>query len=278
MALGVAVAGYWWFTSALVALASGAALVAAMGVWDDVRGLAALPRLIMQTLAASILLMALGVSPASALWLVPIIVASTNFYNFMDGSDGLAGAMALLGFGTIAVALAPLAMPLNPSPALALASLAIAVAAAAAGFLVLNAPPARVFMGDAGSTTLGFLAATVGVLAHHHTLLPWWFVPAVFAPFWVDALTTLTLRALRGEKIWQAHREHAYQKLVLMGVSKTMLLLLAIGLMLVSALGALLVLKSGRGCSWLAAAHTLFWPLALTAVHRRARGQSLRQR
>jgi UDP-N-acetylmuramyl pentapeptide phosphotransferase/UDP-N-acetylglucosamine-1-phosphate transferase len=91
------------------------------------------------------------------------------------------------------------------------------MAAAAAGFLVFNFPPARLFMGDAGSVPLGFLAGALGVVGWSRGFWPIWFPLLVFAPFVCDATLTLLRRALRRERVWQAHRDHYYQRLVRMG-------------------------------------------------------------
>jgi UDP-N-acetylmuramyl pentapeptide phosphotransferase/UDP-N-acetylglucosamine-1-phosphate transferase len=138
------------------------------------------------------------------------IVWYTNLYNFMDGSDGLAGGMAVIGFGAYAIA----AQLSGASP---FAALCAAVAAAAAGFLVFNFPPARLFMGDAGSVPLGFLAGALGVVGWSRGYWPIWCPLLAFAPFVCDATLTLLRRALRRERVWQAHRDHYYQRLVRMG-------------------------------------------------------------
>ncbi len=83
----------------------------------------------------------------------------------------------------------------------------ICVAAAGAAFLLFNFPPARIFMGDAGSIPLGFLAAAVGALGWHDGLWPLWFPVVVFAPFVVDASVTLVRRAVRGERVDLVQRE-----------------------------------------------------------------------
>jgi UDP-N-acetylmuramyl pentapeptide phosphotransferase/UDP-N-acetylglucosamine-1-phosphate transferase len=140
------------------------------------------------------------------LWLV-------NLYNFMDGADGLAGGMALFGFGGYAIAALTGAHPL---PELALAC--AAVAGAALGFLLFNFHPARIFLGDAGSISLGFLAGALGYWGWSHGAWPVWFPVIVFAPFITDASITLARRVLRGEKFWQAHREHYYQRMVRSGM------------------------------------------------------------
>jgi UDP-GlcNAc:undecaprenyl-phosphate/decaprenyl-phosphate GlcNAc-1-phosphate transferase len=159
-----------------------------------------------------------------------------NLYNFMDGADGLAGGMTVVGFCAYTAAAG-----LAGNAHLAVASLC--VAAAAAAFLVLNFPPARVFMGDSGSIPLGFLAAALGLLGWREESWPLWFPLVVFAPFVVDASVTLARRALRGERIWEAHRSHYYQRLVLTGWSHRQLALAEYGLMLLTSVAALLALR-----------------------------------
>jgi UDP-N-acetylmuramyl pentapeptide phosphotransferase/UDP-N-acetylglucosamine-1-phosphate transferase len=171
-----------------------------------------------------------------------------NVYNFMDGSDGLAGGMALFGFGFYGGA----AWLAGDS---AFASVNFAVAAAAAGFLFFNFHPARIFMGDAGSVTLGFLVAALGLLGWQQGHWPAWFPVLVFSPFIVDASLTLARRLLRGEKVWQAHREHYYQRLVRMGYGHRVTALLEYVLMLLAGLSALWGLQQGErhrlGLLWL---------------------------
>ena len=87
----------------------------------------------------------------------------------------------------------------------------------APGFLVFNFPPARVFLGDAGSVPLGFLAGALGAQGALSGAWPMWFPVLVFSPFIVDATVTIARRVARGERIWIAHRDHYYQRLVLSG-------------------------------------------------------------
>lgn len=138
------------------------------------------------------------------------VVWMLNLYNFMDGMDGFAGGMAVFGFGTFAV------LGLLAGGAL-FGALNLIIAAAAMGFLVFNFPPARIFMGDVGSSTLGFLAASMALWAAHQRLFPLWAAVLVFSPFVVDATVTLIQRLLHGEKVWQAHKTHYYQRLVQAG-------------------------------------------------------------
>jgi UDP-GlcNAc:undecaprenyl-phosphate/decaprenyl-phosphate GlcNAc-1-phosphate transferase len=148
--------------------------------------------------------------PLAAL-LVLAIVWSTNLYNFMDGADGLAGGMTLFGFGAYAAA----AWTAGDAT---LTWFAASISAAAAAFLVFNFHPARIFMGDVGSIPLGFLAAAIGVYGWYAAYWPAWFPLLTFSAFIVDASLTLAQRAARGERFWQAHREHYYQRLVRMGL------------------------------------------------------------
>jgi UDP-N-acetylmuramyl pentapeptide phosphotransferase/UDP-N-acetylglucosamine-1-phosphate transferase len=134
----------------------------------------------------------------------------TNLYNFMDGVDGFAGGMSVIGFS----ALGYLAWRGGHPTILALSLL---VAVAGAGFLVYNMPPACIFLGDVGSVPMGFLAAALTVIGVHDGLFDIWVPLLIFSPFIVDATVTLFRRLLRGAKIWQAHREHYYQRLVLAG-------------------------------------------------------------
>ena len=90
-------------------------------------------------------------------------------------------------------------------------------AAAAAGFLFSNFPPAKIFMGDVGSVSTGFLAGSLIVLGCRDGLFDPWVPLMAFSPFIVDATATLVKRALEGKKVWEAHREHWYQRLVLSG-------------------------------------------------------------
>lgn len=196
-----------------------------IGGLDDRIGLAALPRMLAQFACAAPLAASwsmrlveevpadLTLALAGLLSLLAILAVTwaINLYNFMDGSDALAGLMTTIGFGTLALA----------SPDAPLGLTAACVAGAALGFLVHNRPPARIFLGDLGSTALGFLAAALafeGMVAGHW---PFWFPGLVFMPFWLDATLTLLRRALAGKRLSEAHRDHAYQRLALAGAGHT---------------------------------------------------------
>lgn len=225
---GAGVASLWLADAALLYVLLAAFALAALSLLDDVRGLPVALRFLAHFVAAAACLLAFGLTGWALLGATLVVVWMTNLYNFMDGSDGLAGGMTAIGFGALA-----LAAMLGDAPGLAI--LCAAIAAAALAFLRFNFPPARVFMGDAGSIPLGFLAATLGILGAMQDVWPWLFPLLVFSPFIVDASVTLGRRALGGEKIWQAHRSHYYQRVVLLGASHRQLALAAYTLMLVMA-------------------------------------------
>lgn len=203
--------------------------------WDDLRGIPAPWRLAAHVVACGLFVAAAlpreyGVLPAI---LVTLAIAwMANLYNFMDGSDGLAGGMAVIGFSAYGAA-----AWLAGSTEFALVNLSIAAAAGA--FLVFNFPPARIFLGDAGAVPLGFLAAALGMIGWLQRDWAWWFPALVFAPFIVDASVTLARRLLRREKVWQAHRDHYYQRLVRLGWGHRNTALAEYVLMLASGLLAL---------------------------------------
>lgn len=208
--------------------------LAALSWLDDWRGLPVLLRLPLHLAAAVALVFSAGISGFTALALMLAVVWMVNLYNFMDGSDGLAGGMAISGFGCYAVA-AWLEGDLE------IARQATAVAAAALGFLWFNRPPARLFLGDVGAIPLGFLAAALGLEGWRRGLWPAFFPAVAFAPFIVDASVTLAQRLARGERIWLAHRDHYYQRLARLGWSKGRLLAVAYPLMAISAASALIM-------------------------------------
>jgi UDP-N-acetylmuramyl pentapeptide phosphotransferase/UDP-N-acetylglucosamine-1-phosphate transferase len=182
----------------------------ALSLLDDARNLQPKTRLIGHLFAA---LIVVGFSGVGWLWMLPVllfVIWMTNLYNFMDGSDGLAGGMALFGFSFYGIA------GLMKED-VAFAMMNFTVGAAALGFLYHNFHPAKIFMGDAGSIPLGFLAAAFGVWGWQHGYWTFWFPVLVFSPFTADATFTLFKRIARREKLSQAHRSHYYQRLVQMG-------------------------------------------------------------
>ena len=196
----------WWVVVPLLALFI-------VSLLDDMRSLPVRLRLLVHIVAAAILVFGSGMAALHVVYALAAllcVVWITNLYNFMDGSDGLAGGMAFFGFTMYGVAAL---MHGDETQAM----LNFSIGAAAFGFLYYNLPPAKVFMGDAGSIPLGFLAAAMGLWGWQQGCWPAWFPLLVFSPFVVDATITLLKRALRREKLSQAHRSHYYQRLVQMG-------------------------------------------------------------
>lgn len=247
---GVLAAAMWLAVSgqlqAVLPAVLAAFALAGVSVLDDMWSLPATLRLLAHSIAAAACMLAFGLSGGPLLLGTLAVVWMTNLYNFMDGSDGLAGGMAVLGFGALALAA-------SLADAAGLATLCAAIAAAALAFLRFNFPPARLFMGDAGSIPLGFLAASLGILGVRHNAWPWFFPLLVFSPFIFDASVTLIRRVLRGEKIWRAHRSHYYQRVVLLGASQRRLALAAYAMMLAAAAAALGLLLLPQYAAWLIA-------------------------
>jgi UDP-N-acetylmuramyl pentapeptide phosphotransferase/UDP-N-acetylglucosamine-1-phosphate transferase len=196
------------------AVIAGALAVAAGSFADDLRGVAVWQRLLVQAGAVFVALTFLPFDgPILANFLpIPIdrLIAGLlwlwfiNLFNFMDGIDGIAGAEA----GIIGLGIAVLAAF---RPDLGLPGMeAITVGTAALGFLVFNWPPARMFMGDVGSTGLGFvLGWLLLTVAAKGVLIPALLLPLYFA---ADATTTLAYRAWHRRPLSAAHRDHAYQQ------------------------------------------------------------------
>lgn len=165
---------------------------------------------------------------------VVLIVWLINLYNFMDGIDGLAAGMVIFGFSTFALfggmAGNELFTVFN-----------LIIVAATLGFLIFNFPPARIFMGDVGSSTLGFFAAGFLLWGSKDGIFPFWIGVLILSPFIIDATVTLIRRLFRGDKIWQAHKTHYYQRIAQRwGHKKTVLLEYSI--MLGCSLSAILII------------------------------------
>jgi len=201
-------------SGAAVIVAIALAAIAAVSLADDWRSLPARVRLSVHLgagLAAAVAILPEGGWPARGALAIAFAWAA-NLYNFMDGSDGLAASMAVCGFGALAAGAA-----LGGGSGGWLAVVAAAIAGGAAALLAFNAPPARLFMGDVGAVPLGFVAAALGGLGVTLGSWPPWFPVLVFLPFVADATVTLVRRALAGERVFEAHRSHYYQRLWQMG-------------------------------------------------------------
>lgn len=230
----------WWIVLPVL-------LLFAVSLIDDRRGLSLNKRLLSHIAAAFILVLGAGLLTQSLVLALGVLLAAvwmTNLFNFMDGSDGLAGGMAFFGFTMYGVA-----SLIHGSDSQAM--LNFSVGAAAIGFLYFNFYPAKVFMGDAGSIPLGFLAAAMGLWGWQHGDWPAWFPLLVFSPFIVDATVTLVKRTVRGTKITEAHCEHYYQRLVRMGWSHGHVALAEYALMLAAGASAVWAEHQSRAVPFL---------------------------
>ncbi|NQD58577.1 glycosyltransferase family 4 protein [Pseudomonas sp. CM25] len=203
--------------STLLALGGGGALIAVIGFMDDHGHIAARWRLLGHFVAAAWMLGWLGGLPPLMMfgwtldmgWLGGLLASVylvwlLNLYNFMDGIDGIASVEAitaclgaawlywLSGLGATAV-------------------LPLLLAAAVAGFLYWNFPPAKIFMGDAGSGFIGIVLGGLSLQAAWVSPPMFWCWLILLGVFIVDATYTLVRRLLRGDKVYEAHRSHAYQ-------------------------------------------------------------------
>lgn len=175
---------------------------------------------------------------------VMFTVWMANLYNFMDGMDGFAGGMAVIGFAGLAVLGAT-------AGADVFAMVALIVAASAAGFLLWNFPPARIFLGDVGSVPLGVMAAGMILWGTREEIFPFWIGVLVFSPFVVDATVTLIWRVVRRERVWQAHRRHFYQRLVMLGWGHRRTVLWEYAVMAVCALSAAASVRAVPWAQWM---------------------------
>ena len=203
---------FWWQN-----MLPGILLLAIVGWRDDKHPVSPLLRLSVQ-LAVSLWLLGFG-------WLqfslrdVGLFASATvamvwlmNLYNFMDGSDGMAGFQGVFAGLVMAVLF-------QTGEQYAMALLALAVAAACAGFLPLNFPRARVFMGDVASVPLGFIFASLAVYGIQTGSVGLPVSILVMSVFIVDATLTLLTRVLCGERWYTAHAQHVYQRLIAQGWS-----------------------------------------------------------
>jgi UDP-N-acetylmuramyl pentapeptide phosphotransferase/UDP-N-acetylglucosamine-1-phosphate transferase len=209
--------------------------IAGISFVDDIRGVAPQLRFVLQAAAAGVGLWTLsGIITADTVILMAVsvvwVVGYTNAFNFMDGINGIAGVQGVMtGLATAFVG-AAVGLPLT-HPAIIIAA---GVAGAALGFLPHNFPAAKIFMGDVGSAPLGFLLAALTFWIACST--QWWvlfWLGLLHANFVLDTAITMARRAIRGDRLHEAHREHFYQRLVRAGYSHTFVTLTEAGLQVI---------------------------------------------
>lgn len=213
-AAGLVAVALWPVASGMWLLLGAGALLAAVSWADDVSGVTPALRLAIHLAAAALAVASL---PGDALifqgalpFVLDRLVAGLalawfmNLYNFMDGIDGLAGVE------TVSLVAGYLAVTAAAGAEHPFEGLALALAGATAGFLVWNWAPARLFLGDVGSVPLGFFTGVLMLdLAVRASLAAALILPLYF---FADATITLGARLLRGEKPWEPHRDHFYQR------------------------------------------------------------------
>lgn len=219
-----------------------AVIVAATVGWvDDYRGLSVAARLPLHVVAGTLVGVSVLVSGSSTtillltllgLWWVFWTVSAINVVNFMDGSDAMIGLQGLL-FSAFASAMLP-----SGSDARAIALVATG---AFIGFLALNRPPARIFLGDVGSGAVGVIFVLLGVVVMRARS---WSVVAAYlplAPLFIDEFLTMVRRIREGCDLRVAHRTHYYQRLIQAGWGHGQAAVLFGGLSLLGALTAALL-------------------------------------
>lgn len=211
-------------TRVLLAIAGGGSLVSILGWMDDKTALSPGLRGFFYLLAAVWAVFCLGGFPAISFgitvlqmsWIGSIVavigtVWMINLYNFMDGVDGIAGTEA------VTTALIGGFWLMNTSPGISM--VCFLLAASVMGFLIWNWPPAKIFMGDVGSTFLGFVFAVLAMWSEASGALPLIIWIMLLGVFVIDATVTLIMRLCRGEKLYEAHQTHVYQLAVQAGYS-----------------------------------------------------------
>ena len=243
--------------------------IAAMGFADDHFGLSVRFRLLAGFLLASVLVVATVGSGQWVLfgssypWQVEFVILPAalglvwlmNLFNFMDGADGVAGIQGFIGTAVLAAWFA-----LSNYPSLALINLG--AAGACLGFLIFNWAPARVFLGDVGSLTLGAWFGCMLLIGTSTAGIPLEAFFILLGAFWFDATYTLIRRLLSGARITEAHREHLYQQLILANWSHQTVALSTAVLALVMAVLASAVTRTPEHGVWLS-----FVALAILVVH-----------
>lgn len=240
-------------TMPLAGLLVGATLIVLLGLWDDLRGMPAVVKLIGQIVAAASLVpfglyVEFVTNPIAGdvfwlgLWGIPLtifwIVAVTNALNLVDGLDGLAAGTALIA----ALSLAVIAFFEAQSTAFAVA---LILAAAILGFLRYNFHPARVFLGDTGSMLLGFVLAATAImgLTKSATALSVIIPIVILGIPLFDTAFAILRRCLNGRRIFEPDKDHLHHRLLIAGLSHRGAVLTVYGVNLVLAASAVVITR-----------------------------------
>lgn len=189
-----------------------ATVAALAGLLGDIADLSVRLRLFLQFVAAAVFICGVTywenshIAFANILFWTVFMAGTANFYNFMDGINGIAGITAVVAFGLMAL------FAVIEGRDGAVVPLCLSVICAAMGFLPLNIPKARVFMGDVGSVFLGFLFAGL-VFLLSESMTDFLVLVSFLFPFYADELVTMAIRLRAGESLFKAHRRHLYQLL-----------------------------------------------------------------
>lgn len=217
---------YFRLDALFAALSLGGIIIAAVGYYDDLFRMKARTRAFIQFATATFALLAIGGLPTLdfGTWQFHVgilgtiigiisIVWLTNLYNFMDGIDGISGSEGLF------VCIAAGTMLWFNGTYQSIAILCFLFASCLAGFTLFNWPPAKIFLGDVGSGFIGYTLAVLGIYTAKLTNLSLSFWIMLLAIFICDATFTVVRRARQGKAWYDAHREHAYQRLIIAGKS-----------------------------------------------------------
>ncbi|WP_327354659.1 MraY family glycosyltransferase [Streptomyces sp. NBC_01304] len=267
--LTVACTGYAPLGPGIATLLGAAGAVALLGLVDDLRPLAAGPRLLVETVAAGVVVYGTDISPAAGVLAVAWIVFITNAFNLLDNSDGAMGTVAVVTALGLALCAAAEGLP-------GLALLLTVLAASLAGFLTLNWHPARIFLGDCGSLFTGFLLASSAVLVHTgHDALPsavGLFALTVAAT--ADTLLVLLSRRRAGRPVLLGGTDHIAHRLRRLGFTVPGAAVVLGALALVGALTGVLVHRGAvgphGGTPLAGAVVVVVWALLKVPVYKRS--------
>ncbi|WP_414429318.1 MraY family glycosyltransferase [Xanthomonas campestris] len=254
---GCLVASFVWPTGRLSIawFAAGLLLVAGVGWWDDHRPLSATLRFAIHALASvslGLLVVRHTGQPLDGILTALASVVLINVWNFMDGINGLASSQAALAGAAFA-----LVVPGNLSWA------GWALTAACLGFLPFNFPRARIFLGDGGSGALGYVLAGLLALSVGAGQVSWWIVWFPLTAFLVDAGFTLLSRMLSGQRWWEPHASHVYQRLARLLTNHVPVTTVYFAFSLIAVCLFVIIRTDSRG--WLMA-DAVAWGIGATAI------------